>query len=180
MNWFESAKEILAKWKTKGMYPSVFTERLTPRAQQVLVLAGKEDSRFNRNYLGTEHLLFGIIKLGQGVAFNVLQKIGLDLEIIRKEVEKQISPHTDQNRIGTPYTPRVKKVLELAQKEADTLKHTYVGTEHILLGLLREGGGVVGQVFKNLNVDIEQTRIEIMEELETNFLPGEDGQDKQG
>src|SRR5277367_55232 len=169
MSWFKSAKELLAKWKAQENASRLFAERFTPRAQQVFALARKEANRLNHNYLGTEHLLLGIIKLGQGVAVNVLQKIGFDLETIRKEVEKQVSPDTDQKMIGTPYTPRVKKVLELAQKEADTLKHTYVGTEHILLGLLREGGGVAGQVFKNLNVDIEQTRKETLKELEPNF-----------
>jgi ATP-dependent Clp protease ATP-binding subunit ClpC len=169
MNWFESAKELLAKWKAQGMYPSVLAERFTPRAQQVLVLAGKEANRFNHNYVGTEHLLLGIIKLGQGVAINVCQNMGLDLETIRIEVEKQISPDTGPKMFGTPYTPRVKKVLELAQKEADILKHTYVGTEHILLGLLREGGGMAGGVLKSLNVDIEQTQKEILKELDPNF-----------
>ena len=115
----------------------------TPRAQQVLALARKEADRFNHNYVGTEHLLLGLIKLGQGVAVNVLQKMGLDLETVRMEVEKQVGTGPDQKMIGNiPYTPRVKKVLALAAKEAKALNHTYVGTEHILLGLLREGDGV--------------------------------------
>jgi ATP-dependent Clp protease ATP-binding subunit ClpC len=170
MTWFNWAKEHLAKWKTQGMVPSAFVERFTPRAQQVLALAGKEANVFNHNYVGTEHLLLGIIKLGQGVAVNVLQRMHLDLEIIREEIEKQIGRGDDgQKMFGTPYTPRVKKVLELAQKEAAALKHTYVGTEHILLGLLREGGGVAGRVLKSLNVDIEQTRKEILKELDPDF-----------
>ena len=112
----------------------------TPRAQQVLALARKEADRFNHNFVGTEHLLLGLIKLGQGVAVNVLQKLGLDLETVRLEVEKQVGTGPDQKMMGNiPYTPRVKKVLALAQKEAKALNHTYVGTEHILLGLLREG-----------------------------------------
>ena len=115
----------------------------TPRAQQVLALARKEADRFNHNFVGTEHLLLGLIKLGQGVAVNVLQKMGLDLETVRMEVEKQVGTGPDQKMIGNiPYTPRVKKVLALASKEAKALNHTYVGTEHILLGLLREGDGV--------------------------------------
>src|ERR1035441_354681 len=106
----------------------------TPRAQQVLALARKEADRFNHNFLGTEHLLLGLIKLGQGVAVNVLQKMGLDLETVRMEVEKQVGTGPDQKMIGNiPYTPRVKKVLALASKEAKALNHTYVGTEHILL-----------------------------------------------
>jgi ATP-dependent Clp protease ATP-binding subunit ClpC len=142
----------------------------TPRAQQVLALARKEADRFNHNFVGTEHLLLGLIKLGQGVAVNVLQKLGLDLETVRLEVEKQVGTGPDQKMMGNiPYTPRVKKVLALAQKEAKALNHTYVGTEHILLGLLREGDGVAARVLKNLDVDIEQTRQEILKELDPNF-----------
>src|SRR5664279_5585961 len=135
----------------------------TPRAQQVLALARKEADRFNHNFVGTEHLLLGLIKLGQGVAVNVLQKLGLDLETVRLEVEKQVGTGPDQKMMGNiPYTPR-------AQKEAKALNHTYVGTEHILLGLLREGDGVAARVLKNLDVDIEQTRQEILKELDPNF-----------
>src|SRR5271165_5419282 len=147
----------------------------TPRAQQVLALARKEADRLNHNFLGTEHLLLGLIKLGQGVAVNVLQKMGLDLETVRMEVEKQVGTGPDQKMIGNiPYTPRVKKVLALAAKEAKALNHTYVGTEHILLGLLREGDGVAARVLKNLDVDIEQTRQEILKELDPNFASAEE------
>jgi ATP-dependent Clp protease ATP-binding subunit ClpC len=147
----------------------------TPRAQQVLALARKEADRFNHNFVGTEHLLLGLIKLGQGVAVNVLQKMGLDLETVRMEVEKQVGTGPDQKMIGNiPYTPRVKKVLALASKEAKALNHTYVGTEHILLGLLREGDGVAARVLKNLDVDIEQTRQEILKELDPNFAAQEE------
>jgi ATP-dependent Clp protease ATP-binding subunit ClpC len=147
----------------------------TPRAQQVLALARKEADRFNHNFVGTEHILLGLIKLGQGVAVNVLQKMGLDLETVRMEVEKQVGTGPDQKMIGNiPYTPRVKKVLSLAAKEAKALNHTYVGTEHILLGLLREGDGVAARVLKNLDVDIEQTRQEILKELDPNFSAQEE------
>ncbi len=122
----------------------------TPRAQQVLQLARKEADRFNHNYVGTEHLLLGLIKLGQGVAVNVLQKMGLDLETVRMEVEKQVGSGPETKIVGNiPYTPRVKKVLALAGKEAKALNHSYVGTEHILLGLLREGEGVAARVLKS-------------------------------
>jgi ATP-dependent Clp protease ATP-binding subunit ClpC len=152
------------------------TNNFTPRAQQVLALARKEADRFNHNFVGTEHLLLGLIKLGQGVAVNVLQKLGLDLETVRMEVEKQVGTGPDQKMIGNiPYTPRVKKVLALAAKEAKALNHTYVGTEHILLGLLREGDGVAARVLKNLDVDIEQTRQEILKELDPNFAASEEG-----
>ena len=147
----------------------------TPRAQQVLALARKEADRFNHNFVGTEHLLLGLIKLGQGVAVNVLQKMGLDLETVRLEVEKQVGTGPDQKQVGNiPYTPRVKKVLNLASKEAKQLQHTYVGTEHILLGLLREGDGVAARVLRNLDIDIEQTRQEILKELDPNFAMGEE------
>ncbi|HKM58962.1 MAG TPA: ATP-dependent Clp protease ATP-binding subunit [Chthoniobacterales bacterium] len=144
----------------------------TPRAQQVLALARKEADRFNHNYVGTEHLLLGLIKLGQGVAVNVLQKMGLDLETVRMEVEKHVGSHPETKMVGNiPYTPRVKKVLALAGKEAKALNHSYVGTEHILLGLLREGEGVAARVLKSLEVDIERTRNEILKELDPNFTP---------
>ena len=160
----------------------------TPRAQQVLALARKEADRFNHNFVGTEHLLLGLIKLGQGVAVNVLQKMGLDLETVRQEVEKQSKAGPDQKQIGNiPYTPRVKKVLSLASKEAKALNHTYVGTEHILLGLLREGDGVAAKVLKELDIDIEQVRQEILKELDPNFqnqgeetVGGGEGEKKEG
>ena len=101
----------------------------TPRAQQVLALARKEAERFNHNYVGTEHLLLGLIKLGQGVAVNVLQRMGLDLERVRTEVEKHVGSHPETNMIGNfPYTPRVKRVLALAAKEAKALNHSYVAS----------------------------------------------------
>jgi len=146
----------------------------TPRAQQVLALARKEADRFNHSFVGTEHLLLGLINLGQGVAVNVLQKMGLDLETVRLEVEKQVGTGPDQKLAGNiPYTPRVKKVLELSKKEAKALHHTYVGTEHILLGLLREGEGVAARVLKNLDIDIDQCRDEILHELDPNFEAGD-------
>ena len=152
----------------------------TPRAQQVLALSRKEADRFNHNYVGTEHLLLGLIKLGQGVAVNVLQKMGLDLETVRQEVEKQVGSGQENKMAGNiPYTPRVKKVLALAGKEAKALQHSYVGTEHILLGLLREGEGVSAQVLKNLEVDLDRTRNEVLKELDPNFNP-EEGQEHEG
>ena len=147
----------------------------TPRAQQVLALSRKEADRFNHNYVGTEHLLLGLIKLGQGVAVNVLQKMGLDLETVRQEVEKQVGSGQENKMAGNiPYTPRVKKVLALAGKEAKALQHSYVGTEHILLGLLREGEGVAAQVLKNLEVDLDRTRNEVLKELDPNFNPADE------
>ncbi|WP_415907211.1 ATP-dependent Clp protease ATP-binding subunit [Oleiharenicola sp. Vm1] len=150
----------------------------TPRAQQVLALARKEADRFHHNYVGTEHLLLGLIKLGQGVAVSVLQKMGLDLETVRGEVEKQVGTGQESKTPASsiPYTPRVKKVLALAGKEAKALNHSYVGTEHILLGLLREGEGVAARVLKSLDIDIERTRNEILRELDPQFSAGQGGE----
>src|SRR5437764_4766066 len=141
----------------------------TPRARQVLALARREADRFNHNFVGTEHVLLGLIELGHGVAVTVLQKLNLDLATVRDEVEKQIGTGPDQKIIGNiPYTPRVKKVLALAAEETKTLNHTYVGTEHILLGLLQEGDGVAARVLTNLGVNIEKIRVEILKELDPN------------
>lgn len=149
----------------------------TPRAQQVLQLARKEADRFNHNYVGTEHLLLGIIALGQGVAVNVLQRLNVNLEAVRLEVEKAVGVGPETKQVGNlPFTPRVKKVLALAGSEARSLNHAYVGTEHILLGLLREVEGVASRVLRNLNVDLEKTRVEIMKELDPNYEPESDVQ----
>jgi ATP-dependent Clp protease ATP-binding subunit ClpC len=151
----------------------------TPRAQQVLALARKEADRFNHSYVGTEHLLLGLIKLGQGVAVNVLERMGLELEAVRMEVEKEVGSGPPQKAAGNiPYTPRVKKVLALANKEAKALNHSYVGTEHLLLGLLREGEGVAARVLKRLDVDIQRTRNEILAEIDPNFSPDDQDDDE--
>jgi len=150
----------------------------TPRAQQVLALARKEAERFNHNYVGTEHVLLGLIKLGQGVAVNVLEKMGLQLDTVRVEVEKQVGTGPEQAISGQiPYTPRVKKVLSLADKEAKQLSHSYVGTEHLLLGLLHEGEGVAARVLSSLNVDIQNTRQEVLAEIDPNFDPEDNEED---
>jgi len=150
----------------------------TPRAQQVLALARKEADRFSHNYVGTEHILLGLIKLGQGVAVNVLERMGLDLDRVRMEVEKEVGTGTAGQSIGNiPYTPRVKKVLALADKEAKALNHSYVGTEHILLGLLREGDGVAARVLQQLEVDIQTARNEILAEIDPNYTPADQVED---
>src|SRR5215510_14733054 len=132
------------------------------------------EDRLNHAYIGTEHLLLGLIKLGQGVGVNVLERIGLDLERVRMEVEKHVSPSPETKMVeNIPYTPRAKKVLALAGKEAEALNHSYVGTEHILLGLLREGEGMAARVLRSLEVDPARTRNEILKELDPNFTPPE-------
>jgi len=146
----------------------------TPRAQQVLALSRKEADRFNHNYIGTEHVLLGLIKLGQGVAVSVLERMGLNLESVRMEVESEVGTGPDGQKMpgSVPYTPRVKKVLTLANKEANALSHAYVGTEHILLGLLREGEGVAARVLQGLNIDIKEARSMILREIDPNYTPG--------
>ena len=146
----------------------------TPRAQQVLALARKEAQRFGHNYVGTEHLLLGLIKLGQGVAVAALQAMGLELETVRYEVEKHSGPHQDTQQEGPPpVTSRVRRVIALAAKEARALNYNYIGTEHLLLGLLREGDGVAARILRNLNVDADAVRGEVMKALDPNYLPSE-------
>jgi hypothetical protein len=174
MNWFKSFWKALntpqVREESDTGKAMVELNNFTPRATQVLALARKEAARFNHNFVGTEHLLLGLIALGQGTAVTVLGKLGLNPDLVRNEVERQVGIGPDQKVFGNiPFTPRVKKVLALAGKEAKALNHTYVGTEHILLGLLREGDGVAARVLKNFDVDIDQTRQEILKELDPNF-----------
>jgi ATP-dependent Clp protease ATP-binding subunit ClpC len=177
MNWFESAKELLAKWKAQEAEES--WGNFTPRAIQVIALAHKEAERFNHNFIGTEHILLGLIKLGIGVATNVLKNLGLNLENVRMEVERQAGIQPDQKITGRiPFTPRAKSVLEIAKREAKLLNRTHIGTEHLLLGLLSESEGLAARVFKNFNVNVEQARKEILNELNPNFSPGDDTQEK--
>ncbi len=146
--------------------------RFTERARKVIVLAKEEAKRFNHDYIGTEHLLLGLIREGEGVAAAVLQKLGLDLESIRIEIEKVVQPGPQTQVMGDiPFTPRSKKALELAAEEARALGHNYIGTEHLLLGLIREGEGVAYRVFLNMGVDLERVRNEVMELLGSG-IPG--------
>ncbi len=143
-------------------------DKFTNRAKQVIKLAKKEAQRLNHNYLGTEHLLLGLLKLGQGVAVNVLRNLGLDFETVRQEVERLVGYGPEIQVYGDPaLTGRVKKVFEYANEEASNLGHNYVGTEHLLLGLLRQSDGVAAQVLENLNVDLQEVRKEVLRELET-------------
>jgi ATP-dependent Clp protease ATP-binding subunit ClpC len=143
-------------------------DKFTNRAKQVIKLAKKEAQRLNHNYLGTEHLLLGLLKLGQGVAVNVLKNLGLDFDTVRQEVERLVGYGPEIQVYGDPaLTGRVKKVFEFANEEATNLGHNYVGTEHLLLGLLRQTDGVGAQVLENLNVDLQEVRKEVLRELET-------------
>jgi len=144
----------------------------TPRARQVLALANEEATRLFHNFIGTEHLLLGLVKLGNGVAANVLIKQGLTLEILRAEIEKQVGTGPDQKIIGNlPFTPRTKRVLVLASKEAKSLNYTFIGIEHLLLGIFSEGHGTAIRALKSLNMDIEGARNEILKELDEHKNP---------
>src|SRR5689334_755820 len=140
-------------------------ERFTDRARKVMQLANQEAQRFNHEYIGTEHILLGLVKEGSGVAANVLKNLDIDLKKIRSEVEKvvQHGRQLDQAVMGRiPQTPRAKKVIEYAIEEARGLRHNYVGTEHLLLGLIRESEGVAAQVLTNLGLTRDRIRAEVM------------------
>lgn len=138
-------------------------ERMTDRARKVMQFACQEAQRFNHEYIGTEHILLGLVKEGSGVAANVLKHLDADLAAIRAEIETLVTPGPDCVTMGKlPHTPRAKRVIEFAIEEAKSLNHNYVGTEHLLLGLLREPEGVAVQVLKNLGVEHARVREEIM------------------
>ncbi len=141
-------------------------DKFTDRARKVMALAREEAKRFNHEYIGTEHILLGLVKEGSGVAANVLQNLDIDLKKIRLEIEKIVQTGPDLVSVGQlPFTPRVKKVLEYAIEEARAMGHNYIGTEHQLLGLLREQEGVAAQVLLNLGVKLEDVREEVVELL---------------
>jgi ATP-dependent Clp protease ATP-binding subunit ClpC len=153
-------------------------ERFTDRARKVMQLANQEAQRFNHEYIGTEHILLGLVKEGSGVAANVLKNLDVDLRKIRLEVEKivQTGPGGDQVVLGKlPHTPRAKKVIEYSVEEARNLNHNYVGTEHLLLGLLREQEGVAAQVLMNLGLKLEDVREEVLNLLGHNMPESSDG-----
>lgn len=156
-------------------------ENFTPRAQRVLHLARKEAEQFNHNYVGTEHILLGLVALGSGVAVSALQSMGVDLQSLRLEVEKAVGTGSDTKMSGNiPFTPRAKKVLALAASEARSLNHSYVGTEHILLGLLREGEGIAARVLENMGVDLDEAREEIMAMLDPDYDGSMEVNDEEG
>ena len=147
-------------------------ERFTDRARKVMQLANQQAQRFRHEYIGTEHMLLGLIAEGSGVAANVLKNLDIDLDMVRREVEKivQYCPGTEDIPPGRlPQTPRTKKVIEYAIEEARGLNHNYVGTEHLLLGLLREQQGVASQVLMNLGLKLKDVREEVLHLLGHNM-----------
>lgn len=136
--------------------------KFTERAQKVIGFAQEEAKRLNHNVVGTEHLLLGLIREGEGVAAKALQSLGIDLKKVRFQVENMIGvgPFAVQGPIG--YTPRAKRVMELSVNESRNLGHNYIGTEHILLGLIREGEGVAAQVLTNLGISLDKAQLEVL------------------
>ncbi len=149
-------------------------ERFTDRARKVMALANQEAQRFNHEYIGTEHILLGLVKEGSGVGANVLKNLDVDLRKVRLEVEKLVKAGPEMVTMGKlPQTPRAKKVIEYAIEEARNLNHNYVGTEHLLLGLLREHDGVAAQVLRNLGLKLEEVREEVLNLLGASSEGGE-------
>ena len=142
-------------------------ERFTDRARRVVVLAQEEARMLNHNYIGTEHILLGLIHEGEGVAAKALESLGISLDAVRQQVEEiigqgQQAPSPSE---GIPFTPRAKKVLELSLRESLQLGQNYIGTEHILLGLIREGDGVAAQVLVSLGCDLNRARQQVIQLL---------------
>jgi hypothetical protein len=139
-------------------------ERFTNRARRVVVLAQEEARLLNHNYIGTEHLLLGILAIGEGTAVRALDEMGITLDIVRQQVEQVIGVGAQEQRPSghIPFTPRAKKVLELSLREALRLGHNYIGTEHILLGLIREGNGVAAQILTRLGGDLSVVRMHVI------------------
>jgi ATP-dependent Clp protease ATP-binding subunit ClpC len=140
-------------------------ERFTDRARRVVVLAQEEARMLNHNYIGTEHILLGLIHEGEGVAAKSLESLGISLEGVRSQVEEIIGQGQQAPSGHIPFTPRAKKVLELSLREALQLGHNYIGTEHILLGLIREGEGVAAQVLVKLGADLNRVRQQVIQLL---------------
>ncbi|MDP8945853.1 MAG: NDP-hexose 4-ketoreductase, partial [Actinomycetota bacterium] len=140
-------------------------ERFTERARKVVVLAQDEARHFNHNYIGTEHLLLGLLREDEGVAAQALYSLNVALDEVREQVESIVGYGEEGTGAQAPFTPRSKKVLELALREALQLGHNYIGTEHILLGLVRESEGVAARVLSNLDVDPDKVRREVVRRL---------------
>ncbi len=143
--------------------------QFTPRVQKVLSLAQTESQRLGHAYIGSEHLLLALVKLGGGLAIQILDEFDIDLNELKSQIEQQVATGNEKHQGERPYTPRAKKVLDLSIKEANALQHSYVGTEHILLGLLREGQNVAANILTNLGLDLEEAREAILIALDPNF-----------
>jgi ATP-dependent Clp protease ATP-binding subunit ClpA len=150
-------------------------ERFSNRARRVVTLAQEEARMLNHNYIGTEHILLGLSREGEGVAAKALESLGISLEAVRQQVEETVGRGQQAPSGHIPFTPRAKKVLELSLREALQLGHDYIGTEHILLGLIREGDGVAAQVLVKLGADLNRVRQEVIQLLHGYQGEGEPG-----
>ena len=159
------------RWKDGSIF-----ERFTDRARRVLVLAQEEARLLNHSFIGTEHILLGLIDEGEGVAARALRSLGISLAAVREKVEETIGPAGSAPTGSPPFTPRAKKVLELSLREALQLGgHNYIGTEHMLLGLVREGEGVAAQVLVSLGADLSRVRQQVIQ-----LLSGYQGREGRG
>ncbi len=149
-------------------------ERFTDRARRVLVLAQEEARLLNHNFIGTEHILLGLIHEGEGTAAKALESLGITLEAVREKVEETIGPAGASTTGSPPFTPRAKKVLELSLREALQLGHNYIGTEHMLLGVVREGEGVAATVLQSLGADLSRVRQQVIQLLSSGGLGGKE------
>src|SRR5687767_3938426 len=155
-------------------------ERFTDRARRAVVLAQEEARLLNHNYIGSEHILLGLIQEGEGVAARALESLGISLDGVREQVQEIIGQGPAAPTGHIPFTPRAKKVLELALREALQLGHSYIGTEHILLGLVREGEGVAAQVLQKLGADLARVRQTVVESLGSSESPGRSPRRRRG
>jgi ATP-dependent Clp protease ATP-binding subunit ClpC len=149
-------------------------ERFTDRARRVVVLAQDEARRLDHNYIGTEHILLGLVQEGEGVAAKALEALGIGLAAVRQQVEEIVGRGKEAPGDHIPFTPRAKKVLELSLREALQLGHDYIGTEHILLGLIREGEGVAARVLANLGADLNLVRQQVVQLLHSHQMEGQE------
>jgi len=154
--------------------------RFTDRAQRVILIAQEEAKRLAHDYVGTEHILLGLITLGEGVASTVFKNLGIDSRKVRMEIEKIVGPGDNALVLGEiPFTPQAKKVLEFAVEEAQQMGHTYIGTEHLLLGLLREEEGVASRVLVNLRLNLKAVRAEVLTILNDSNATAANSRDQQ-
>jgi ATP-dependent Clp protease ATP-binding subunit ClpC len=178
MSWFEKAKMLLEKWKLREARWDSYFQNFTPRTLELITVAREEALRLNHNFLGTEHLLLGLLKLNEGNAAKVLQHLGVGLKQCRMHVEKLVGRRPEPRLSNNiPYTPRTKRVFELAMLEAKILKTNFVDTEHLLLGMLAESQGVAIRVLRHdfkLNLDL--LRQEVLKACTQIAPPTQEGQ----
>ena len=178
MNWFDSAKMLLEKWKARESGLNLFGGHFAPRAMQTILLAREEAQRLNHNFIGTEHLLLGLIKFNRCVAAKILQDSGVNLDSTRIQVEKFVGRGPEPMlATNIPYTPRLKTVFTFAVQVAKKLNHDYVVPEHLLLGILAERQGIATRVLqKDFKLDLDALRKDILNKLPPTSPPAGEGQ----